>query len=131
MITTLVRRAVPALLLAATPALTPLPATATTPAVPSASFTPRAALPDTAGSPTRTRVMLPLFEAVEQIPVAAEHRESYSRTFYKHWNKGLNGTDSCNTRKDANLTEAIEIPPVTAGCVLTGGPGSASTTTSW
>ncbi|MET9209836.1 hypothetical protein ABZW38_32470 [Streptomyces bacillaris] len=66
-------------------------------------------------------MLLPLFEAVEQIPVAAEHREGYNRTLYKHWNKGLNGTDSCNTRKEVILAEAIETPQVTAGCVLTGG----------
>ncbi|MEW5655281.1 HNH endonuclease family protein [Streptomyces cinereoruber] len=66
-------------------------------------------------------MLLPLFEAVEQIPVAAEHREGYSRTLYKHWNKGLNSTDSCNTRKEVILAEAIETPKVAAGCVLTGG----------
>ncbi|MFD3335962.1 hypothetical protein ACFWV1_25395 [Streptomyces sp. NPDC058700] len=57
-------------------------------------------------------MLLPLFEAVEQIPVAAEHREGYSRTLYRHWNKGLNGTDSCNTRKEVILAEAIETPQV-------------------
>ncbi|MFF1341913.1 hypothetical protein ACFVYT_29130 [Streptomyces sp. NPDC058290] len=56
-----------------------------------------------------------------QLTVADEAREGYVRTLYKHWNKGLNAGDSCDTRKEVILSEAVEAPQVAAGCKLTGG----------
>ncbi|ROQ23599.1 hypothetical protein EDD98_7548 [Streptomyces sp. PanSC19] len=113
MIINLMRRALPALALATLPVLaTSLPAAA------DVSHAPQ----PLRGAPgPSARVLLPLFEAIEQIPIAAEHREGYSRTLYKHWNKGLNPSDGCNTRKEVILAEAVEAPQVSAGCVLTGG----------
>ncbi|MFB7359467.1 HNH endonuclease family protein [Streptomyces gardneri] len=114
MITNLMRRALPALALAALPVLaTPLPAVA------DVSHVQRTQLRGAPGP--STQVLLTLFEAIDQIPVAAEHREGYSRTLYKHWNKGLNPSDGCNTRKEVILTEAVEAPQIAAGCALTGG----------
>ncbi|MFB7277182.1 HNH endonuclease family protein [Streptomyces hydrogenans] len=110
----MMRRAVPALALAALPVLaTSLPAAADVPHVQRTQLQ---------GAPgPSTQVMLSIFEAIDQIPVAAEHREGYSRTLYKHWNKGLDATDGCNTRKEVILTEAVEAPQVAASCALTGG----------
>ncbi|MEU9946535.1 HNH endonuclease family protein [Streptomyces lavendulae] len=67
------------------------------------------------------RAPLPLFEAIDRLPVAVEHREGYKRDLYKHWNKGLNAGDGCDTRKEVILAEAVGAPQVTAGCKLTGG----------
>ncbi|MEU8844507.1 DUF1524 domain-containing protein, partial [Streptomyces roseus] len=64
---------------------------------------------------------LALFDAIDRLPTAAEHREGYKRDLYKHWNKGLNSGDGCDTRKEVILTEAVTAPQVTAGCQLTGG----------
>ncbi|AJF70311.1 HNH endonuclease family protein [Streptomyces vietnamensis] len=120
MITNLMRRALPVLALATVPVLTTaLPAAATVPAAQSAPLAQQGSLQDSAGLPTP--VLMPLFEAIDQIPVAAEHREGYSRTLYKHWNKGLNPADGCNTRKEVILAEAIEAPEVGDRCALTGG----------
>lgn len=110
----MMRRALPAPALAALPVLaTPLSAAADASHV----------QPTPARGVMRpsVQVLLPLFEAIDQIPVAAEHREGYSRTLYKHWNKALNAADGCNTRKEVILAEAVEAPQVAAGCVLSGG----------
>ncbi|AYV32846.1 hypothetical protein EES41_39430 (plasmid) [Streptomyces sp. ADI95-16] len=71
--------------------------------------------------PARVRAPLPLFEAIDRLPVAVEHREGYKRDLYKHWNLGLNAGDGCDTRKEVILAEAVEAPQVAAGCKLTGG----------
>ncbi|MFI6850508.1 trypco2 family protein [Kitasatospora sp. NPDC050467] len=60
-------------------------------------------------------------EAVERLPLADEHRGGYKRELYKHWNKGLNPTDGCNTRAEVILSEAVIAPTVEPGCKLTGG----------
>uniref|UniRef100_A0AAU3GJU2 HNH endonuclease family protein n=1 Tax=Streptomyces sp. NBC_01401 TaxID=2903854 RepID=A0AAU3GJU2_9ACTN len=72
-------------------------------------------------SPGVARAPLALSEAVARIPVAVEQREGYKRDLYKHWNKGLNATDGCDTRREVILSEAVEAPQVAAGCKLTGG----------
>ncbi|MFJ6354819.1 HNH endonuclease family protein [Streptomyces sp. NPDC092046] len=66
-------------------------------------------------------VVLPLAEAIKQIPVAAESRDGYERTKFKHWNGGIDPADGCNTRNEVLIAEAIEAPTVAAGCKLTGG----------
>ncbi|MBT1188928.1 HNH endonuclease [Streptomyces sp. CJ_13] len=101
----------PALALAALPLLATSPASAQA-AAPSAF--------EAAGAPA-LRAPLPLFEAVNLIPVAVEQREGYKRDLYKHWNRGLNATDGCDTRKEVILSEAVEGPEVAAGCRLSGG----------
>lgn len=66
--------------------------------------------------------LLTLSDAVAGLPVVEESRnEEYDRAFFKHWNKGLNATDGCNTRAEVLLTEAVESPLVGANCALTGG----------
>ncbi|MEW2374372.1 HNH endonuclease family protein [Streptomyces sp. NPDC006656] len=71
--------------------------------------------------PSGVRAPLPLFEAIDRLPVAVEHREGYKRNLYKHWNRGLNSGDGCDTRKEVILAEAVQAPQVAAGCKLTGG----------
>ncbi|MFE2325293.1 hypothetical protein ACFXD5_15460 [Streptomyces sp. NPDC059385] len=62
-----------------------------------------------------------LFEGIDRIPVAAESREGYVRTAFKHWNAGAIADDGCNTRAEVILEEAVEQPEVAPGCKLTGG----------
>ncbi|MFF2367810.1 HNH endonuclease family protein [Streptomyces sp. NPDC058122] len=65
---------------------------------------------------------MPLFQALTWIEEAPEGpRDGYSRTQFKHWNKGLNPTDGCDTRKEVILAEALENPAIGAQCALTGG----------
>ncbi|MGW2997554.1 HNH endonuclease family protein [Streptomyces sp. NPDC001193] len=85
---------------------------------PTATPAPATAL---AAGPAGLRAPLPLFEAIDRLPVAVEHREGYKRDLYKHWNKGLNAGDGCDTRKEVILAEAVEAPQVATGCKLTGG----------
>ncbi|MFJ1601507.1 HNH endonuclease family protein [Streptomyces sp. NPDC088261] len=112
------RRGLPALALAT---LTALPVLAAAP-VGHAAPTPTAVsqTPGAPGVPAR-RVQLRLDAAIEQLPVAVEHRAGYKRNLYKHWNKGLNASDGCDTRKEVILAEAVVAPQVAAGCKLTGG----------
>ncbi len=93
-------------------------------AAPAAHSAPNETMTRTATMATRpagARAPLPLFEAIDRLPVAAEHREGYKRDLYKHWNKGLNAGDGCDTRKEVILAEAVVAPQVAAGCKLTGG----------
>ncbi|WNI34476.1 HNH endonuclease family protein [Streptomyces sp. ITFR-6] len=119
----LMRRGLPALVLAALPLLAS-PASAGTPTTPVPTnelpFTSYAPPQAPAGAPG-SRVVLALFDAIDRLPVAEEHREGYQRTLYKHWNPGLNAADGCNTRKEVILAEAVEDPLVEAGCKLSGG----------
>ncbi|MFI5868215.1 HNH endonuclease family protein [Streptomyces sp. NPDC051546] len=110
MIKNLTLRGLPALALCALPILV----------APAAHSAP-AATPAPAAGPAGLRAPVPLFEAIDRLPVAAEHREGYSRTLYKHWNKGLISSDGCDTRREVILAEAVEAPQVAAGCKLTGG----------
>lgn len=110
----LMLRGLPALALCALPVLV-APAAHSAPTATSA--------PAAAGvaGPAGLRAPLPLFEAIDRLPVAVEHREGYRRDHYKHWNKGLIASDGCDTRREVILTEAVEAPQVAAGCKLTGG----------
>ncbi|WP_411105287.1 hypothetical protein [Streptomyces sp. cmx-4-9] len=114
MIKNLMLRGLPALALCALPVL----------AAPAANSAPTTtAAPAAAGvaGPAGVLAPLPLFEAIDRLPVAAEHREGYQRNLYKHWNRGLNAGDGCDTRKEVILAEAAVAPEVAAGCKLTGG----------
>ncbi|MEU4931582.1 HNH endonuclease family protein [Streptomyces yokosukanensis] len=64
---------------------------------------------------------VPLAAAVRALPVAAEVRDGYKRTSFKHWNAGRNPTDGCNTRAEVLLSEAVDPPQVLPGCKLSGG----------
>ncbi|MFJ6793949.1 hypothetical protein [Streptomyces sp. NPDC091268] len=70
-----------------------------------------------------------LFEGIDRIPAAAESRDGYVRTAFKHGNAGARADDGCNTRAEVILEEAVEYPEITPGCKLTGGRGSPRTTT--
>lgn len=78
-------------------------------------------LPMTMTTPAHATENLPIAEAVQRLPLAAESREGYVREAFKHWNKGANPTDGCNTRAEVLLSEAVEAPDVAAGCKLSGG----------
>ncbi|KMO95659.1 HNH endonuclease family protein [Streptomyces roseus] len=108
-------RGLPALALCTLPLFTAAPAAHSAPTVTAA---PAAAL---TGGPAGLRAPMPLFEAIDRLPVGVEHREGYKRDLYKHWNKGLNAGDGCDTRKEVILAEAVVAPQVAAGCKLTGG----------
>ncbi|MET9468019.1 DUF1524 domain-containing protein [Streptomyces sp. NPDC006544] len=123
MINNLLRRGLPALALAALPFLasTPRPPPTRCPRRrPPTAYIP---VQSAAGAPAAAgvRAPLPLFEAIDQLPIATEHREGYKRDLYKHWNKGLIASDGCDTRREVILSEAVEAPQVAAGCKLTGG----------
>lgn len=78
-------------------------------------------LPMTMSSPVHAAETMPLADAVASLPLAAEPREGYQRTSFKHWNAGQNPTDGCNTRMKVLLSEAVEAPQVLPGCKLSGG----------
>ncbi|MET9725429.1 HNH endonuclease family protein [Streptomyces zaomyceticus] len=82
------------------------------------------ALPSTASAapaaPAGAEV-LNLADAVEQVPLADESRAGYQRESFKHWNRGLDPADRCNTRNEVLLAEAVEVPTVAASCKLSGG----------
>ncbi|MFF4660621.1 hypothetical protein [Streptomyces sp. NPDC001381] len=64
---------------------------------------------------------VPLFQALEWLGEAAESRDGYSHELFRHWNKGLNPTDGCDTRREVILAEAKLAPEVGARCALSGG----------
>ncbi|MFF7752350.1 HNH endonuclease family protein [Streptomyces sp. NPDC007971] len=64
---------------------------------------------------------VPIEAAVHTLPIAAEKREGYQRTSFKHWNAGKNPTDGCNTRAEVLIAEAVDAPQVLPGCKLSGG----------
>ncbi|MFB7938305.1 HNH endonuclease family protein [Streptomyces sp. NPDC056049] len=65
--------------------------------------------------------VLPLADAVDQLPVAVEDRTGYNRDSFRHWNKGLDPADGCHTRNEVLLAEAIQAPQVGPRCKITGG----------
>ncbi|MFF7705594.1 HNH endonuclease family protein [Streptomyces lydicus] len=78
-----------------------------------------ALLPLTTTAPAHAAETLKLHDAVEALPQAAESREGYERTKFKHWID--EDKDGCNTRAEVLLAEAITPPSVSSGCKLTGG----------
>ncbi len=61
----------------------------------------------------------PLRSAIQDLPVATEHRLGYDRTLFRHWIDA--DDDRCSTRQEVLISEADD--PVTIGtdCKLTGG----------
>lgn len=80
-----------------------------------------AILPLTMTTPAHAIETVPLAQAVDSLPLAAESRDGYVRTAFKHWNAGKNLTDGCNTRAEVLLAEAVKAPDVLPGCKLSGG----------
>ncbi|MFJ6705746.1 MULTISPECIES: HNH endonuclease family protein [unclassified Streptomyces] len=116
-----VLRALPAL------ALTVLPLAAPAVAAP-AGDRPAGQLPAAVVSAAAARMAppsaaeVPLFEALSWITEAEEgSRNGYSREQFKHWNRGENPSDGCDTRKEVILSEALEAPEVGPKCALSGG----------
>ncbi|WP_405584227.1 HNH endonuclease family protein [Streptomyces sp. NBC_01092] len=64
---------------------------------------------------------VPMTTSVQLLPVAAEVRDGYERTSFKHWNAGRIPSDGCNTRAEVLLAEAVDRPEVLPGCKLSGG----------
>ncbi|MFJ3083004.1 HNH endonuclease family protein [Streptomyces halstedii] len=62
---------------------------------------------------------LSLPAAVKLLPVGVEKRDGYQRTSFKHWVD--EDSDSCNTRQEVLLAEAVKAPEQGARCALTGG----------
>ncbi|MFB6654111.1 HNH endonuclease family protein [Streptomyces microflavus] len=62
---------------------------------------------------------LPLAEAIAKIPVATEMREGYERDSFRHWID--EDGDSCTTRAEVLIAEAVTPPEQGARCALTGG----------
>ncbi|MGW4412631.1 HNH endonuclease family protein [Nonomuraea sp. NPDC004702] len=60
-----------------------------------------------------------LSDAVAELPVADERREGYVRTKFRHWID--EDRDSCSTRAEVLIDEAIEPPEIGDGCRLSGG----------
>ncbi|MFI1436704.1 HNH endonuclease family protein [Streptomyces lydicus] len=78
-----------------------------------------ALLPLATTAPAHAAETLKLHDAVEALPQAAESRDGYERTKFKHWID--EDKDGCNTRAEVLLAEAITPPTVGPGCKLTGG----------
>ncbi|EDY44013.1 S-layer domain-containing protein [Streptomyces sp. SPB074] len=83
---------------------------------------PKPAAPRTASpSPSSTSGARPLNDAIRDLKTAPEYTGAYDRDAFKHWNKGLNPGDGCDTREELLLAEAVKEPTKGDGCKLTGG----------
>ncbi|MFF7705493.1 HNH endonuclease family protein [Streptomyces lydicus] len=73
----------------------------------------------TATVPAHAAETLSLHDAIEVLPQAAESRDGYERSKFKHWIDADH--DGCNTRAEVLLAEAITPPTLGPGCKLSGG----------
>lgn len=64
-------------------------------------------------------VTLPLYDAIESLPVEEESREGYDRREFRHWID--QDRDGCNTRAEVLKIEAVVAPVQTGRCTLEGG----------
>ncbi|MCX4231722.1 HNH endonuclease family protein [Streptomyces ortus] len=62
---------------------------------------------------------LPLADAVQLLPTAAESRDGYQRTSFKHWVDA--DRDTCNTRAEVLIAESRVEPTIEAGCKVVAG----------
>lgn len=70
-------------------------------------------------TPAHAAETLSLHDAIEALPQAAESRDGYERTKFKHWID--EDKDGCNTRAEVLIDEALTPPNIGPGCKLTGG----------
>ncbi|MFC5252219.1 HNH endonuclease family protein [Streptomyces nigrescens] len=78
-----------------------------------------ALLPLATAVPAHAAETLSLHDAIEALPHAAESRDGYERSKFKH--RIDEDKDGCNTRAEVLLAEALTPPAVGPGCRLTGG----------
>ncbi|MFH8439350.1 HNH endonuclease family protein [Streptomyces sp. NPDC018007] len=76
-------------------------------------------LPLLSAAPAQAAEPLSLADAVQQLPLAAESREGYQRTSFKHWVDA--DKDSCNTRMEVLIAESRVKPTIEGACKVTGG----------
>src|SRR5690606_2540480 len=81
-----------------------------------------ALLPLTVPAPAHAVETLPLTEAVTRLPVEAESRDGYDRDAFRHWERGDDPDDGCNTRGQVRLAQAGARPTVGARCRRSGVP---------
>ncbi|WP_435598379.1 HNH endonuclease family protein [Streptomyces anulatus] len=78
-----------------------------------------AVLPLLAAAPARAAEPLPLAEAVQQLPLAAESRAGYQRSSFKHWVD--EDKDGCSTRAEVLIAESRVTATVEPRCKVTAG----------
>ncbi|MGW5399616.1 hypothetical protein [Streptomyces sp. NPDC003952] len=101
-----------------------LPATANTPPAKASSPDQHGLVHSTAAAArgaAGVRAPLPLFEAIDRLPVAAEHREGYERGLYKQLEQGPELRGRLRHPPGGIPGEVVTVPQVEAGCKLTGG----------
>lgn len=76
-------------------------------------------LPLLCAAPAQATETLPLADAVQELPLAAESRDGYERTKFKHWVD--EDKDSCNTRMEVLIAESRIPATVEVGCKVTAG----------
>ncbi|MEV4945518.1 DUF1524 domain-containing protein [Streptomyces sp. NPDC053755] len=64
-------------------------------------------------------VLLP--DALGELEVTTEDAAGFRASAFRHWNRGLDPADGCDTRGEVLLEEAVDAPKAGAGCTLTGG----------
>ncbi|MER5307185.1 HNH endonuclease [Streptomyces sp. NPDC002773] len=60
-------------------------------------------------------------DALAELPEATEDTAGYKVTAFRHWNKGLDPADGCDTRAEVLVAEAVDAPKTGKDCAITGG----------
>ncbi|MFD3640945.1 HNH endonuclease family protein [Streptomyces griseus] len=78
-----------------------------------------AVLPLLSAAPAQAAEVLPLAAAIQELPLAAESREGYQRTSFKHWVD--EDKDSCTTRMEVLIAESRVPATVESRCKVVAG----------